>query len=158
MTPQELIKELKCSHEYFSRSSRELGEADSNFSPTVGTLTVAQQVAHAAGSIEWFVEGAFSSKGFSDDFEGQAKKFLAVTSLSEARKWLDKAYANAIEIIGSKSQADLNGLTAPGCIMGGQNRWSALLGIVEHTAHHRGALSVYTRLLGKIPPMPYMDM
>jgi uncharacterized damage-inducible protein DinB len=26
---------------------------------------------------------------------------------------------------------------------------------VEHTAHHRGALTVYSRLLGKVPPMPY---
>ena len=25
-----------------------------------------------------------------------------------------------------------------------------------HTAHHRGALTVYSRMLGKVPPMPYM--
>ncbi len=28
----------------------------------------------------------------------------------------------------------------------------------SHTAHHRGALAVYARLLGKVPAMPYMDM
>ena len=27
--------------------------------------------------------------------------------------------------------------------------------MVEHTAHHRGALTVYSRPLGKVPPMPY---
>jgi uncharacterized damage-inducible protein DinB len=27
--------------------------------------------------------------------------------------------------------------------------------MVEHTAHHRGALTVYSRLLGKVPLMPY---
>jgi len=27
--------------------------------------------------------------------------------------------------------------------------------IVDHTAHHRGALSVYARLPGKVPMMPY---
>jgi uncharacterized damage-inducible protein DinB len=27
--------------------------------------------------------------------------------------------------------------------------------MVEHTAHHRGALTVYSRKLGKVPPMPY---
>jgi hypothetical protein len=27
--------------------------------------------------------------------------------------------------------------------------------MVEHTAHHRGALTAYSRLLGKVPPMPY---
>ena len=26
---------------------------------------------------------------------------------------------------------------------------------VAHTAHHRGALTVYSRQLGKVPPMPY---
>jgi len=30
--------------------------------------------------------------------------------------------------------------------------------ISDHTAHHRGALTVYARLLGKEPKMPYMDM
>jgi len=28
--------------------------------------------------------------------------------------------------------------------------------MVEHTAHHRGALTVYSRVLGKVPAMPYM--
>ena len=30
-------------------------------------------------------------------------------------------------------------------------------GIEDHTAHHRGALTVYARLLDRVPPMPYMD-
>jgi uncharacterized damage-inducible protein DinB len=158
MTPQELVKEIKASHEFFNRSSRELTEADSKFCPKPGTLTVAQQVAHTAGTIEWFVDGAFNPKGFDADFETQAKKYMTFTSLTKAREWLEKAYANATETVGSKSQADLNALTASGPIMGGQPRWAAILGLVEHTAHHRGALSVYTRLVGKVPPMPYMDM
>jgi hypothetical protein len=31
-------------------------------------------------------------------------------------------------------------------------------GSTDHTAHHRGALTVYSRLLGKVPKMPYADM
>ena len=42
--------------------------------------------------------------------------------------------------------------------MGGQPRLAIFGALTDHTAHHRGALSVYTRLLGKVPPMPYMDM
>jgi uncharacterized damage-inducible protein DinB len=42
--------------------------------------------------------------------------------------------------------------------MGGEPRISILFGILEHTAHHRGALSVYTRLCGKVPLMPYMEL
>ena len=29
--------------------------------------------------------------------------------------------------------------------------------ITDHTAHHRGALTVYARVSGLVPPMPYMD-
>ena len=39
--------------------------------------------------------------------------------------------------------------------MSGAPRLAVVSGIVDHTAHHRGALSVYCRLLNKVPPMPY---
>ena len=41
--------------------------------------------------------------------------------------------------------------------MGGLPRSAIFGAITDHTAHHRGALTVYARLLGKTPPMPYMD-
>jgi uncharacterized damage-inducible protein DinB len=40
--------------------------------------------------------------------------------------------------------------------MGGQAMSGVVWGMIEHTAHHRGALTVYSRLLGKVPPMPYV--
>jgi uncharacterized damage-inducible protein DinB len=42
--------------------------------------------------------------------------------------------------------------------MGGLPKKSIFGGITDHTAHHRGALTVYARLKGIVPPMPYMDM
>jgi uncharacterized damage-inducible protein DinB len=41
--------------------------------------------------------------------------------------------------------------------MGGAPRLSVIGAISDHTAHHRGALTVYSRLLGKVPKLPYMD-
>jgi uncharacterized damage-inducible protein DinB len=41
--------------------------------------------------------------------------------------------------------------------MGGVPRWSVVSAISDHTAHHRGALTVYSRLLGKVPVMPYAE-
>jgi uncharacterized damage-inducible protein DinB len=41
--------------------------------------------------------------------------------------------------------------------MGGLPRHSVVSALMDHTAHHRGALTVYARLLGKVSPMPYMD-
>ena len=43
-----------------------------------------------------------------------------------------------------------------GPVMGGAPRLAAVSAIVEHTAHHRGALTVYSRLAGYTPNMPYM--
>ncbi len=45
-----------------------------------------------------------------------------------------------------------------GPVMGGAPRMAIISAIEEHTAHHRGALSVYSRLLGLGPPVPYGGM
>ena len=45
-----------------------------------------------------------------------------------------------------------------GPIMGGLPRMAIFGAITDHTAHHRGALTVYARLQGVVPPMPYGDM
>ena len=152
-----LINELKCSKEFFDRSTRNLSEEDSSFSPAKGSMTVAQQVAHAATSIDWLLDGAFNPKGFDLDFEAHAATVARVTSLAEARTWLSKSYANTLEKLSTMSESDLYQTIADGPIMGGEPRCSAFLGIIEHSAHHRGALTMYTRLLGKVPPMPYME-
>ncbi len=39
--------------------------------------------------------------------------------------------------------------------MRGVSRTAIVVPIVDHTAHHRGALTVYVRLLGKVPKMMY---
>jgi uncharacterized damage-inducible protein DinB len=40
--------------------------------------------------------------------------------------------------------------------MGGLPRQCIVGAISDHTAHHRGALGVYARLLGRVPAMPYL--
>ncbi len=147
-------KQLEVSKEFFDRSSRVLDESNSGFRPQPGMMTVAQQVAHTAQTIDWFVEGVSRREGFDMDFEKHAKALQAVTSLAAARKMLEAAFAKALQFVRS---ADLSSLIPPGPIMGGQPLGNVIWGIVEHTAHHRGALTVYSRQLGKVPPMPYMD-
>jgi uncharacterized damage-inducible protein DinB len=150
--------QLGALEEFFDRSTRVLTEEDSTFAPKEGMLTVAQQVAHAAQTIEWFASGAFAEGGFDMDFETADKQIKAVTSLKAARAWMKKAVAAAKTAIESHSDADWAQALPPGPIMGGLPRASIFGSMTDHTAHHRGALTVYTRLLGKVPPMPYMDM
>jgi uncharacterized damage-inducible protein DinB len=44
---------------------------------------------------------------------------------------------------------------ADGPVLGGAPRSAILAAMGDHTAHHRGALTVYARLRGKTPAMPY---
>src|ERR1700678_1715464 len=142
------------SKEFFERSTRVLDEADSGFRPQEGMMTVAQQVAHAAQTLDWFIEGASRGEGFALDFEKHAKALDGVTSLAAARQMLETAYENAIRFLRSRSPEDVARPLPPGPIMGGQPISDIVWGMVEHTAHHRGALTVYSRQLGKTAPMP----
>jgi len=121
-------------------------------------FTVAQQVAHAAQTVEWFIQGAFSPTGFNVDFEGMDREVRACTSLTEARAWFERACAGALAAVNGHSDAEWAELMPAGPVMGGDPRFVVFGGLTDHTAHHRGALTIYTRLLGKVPPMPYMEM
>jgi len=147
--------QLLASKEFFERSTRVLDEADSGFRPREGMMTAAQQIAHTAQTLDWFIEGASRPEGFDLDFAKHAQALEAVTSLAAARQMLATAYANAIQFLRSRSPEDLAAPLPPGPVMGGQPITDIVWAMVEHTAHHRGALTVYSRLLGKVPPMPY---
>ena len=151
----DFANQLVASQDFFDRSTRVLDEADSGFRPREGMMTVAQQVAHTAQTLDWFIEGAFRPKGFDLDFAKHAQALEAVTSLAAARLLLKTAYANAIQLLRAHSPEDLAQPLPPGPIMGGQPISDIVWSMVEHTAHHRGALTVYSRQLGKVPPMPY---
>ncbi len=153
--PSDFANQLLASRDFFNRSTRVLDEADSTFRPHDGTMTAAQQVAHTAQTLDWFIEGASRPEGFDLDFEKHAKALECVTSLAAARQMLETAYANAIGFIRSRTPEQLAGPLPPGPIMGGQPITDIVWAMVEHTAHHRGALTVYSRLLGKVPIMPY---
>lgn len=158
MSPQELAGMLHVTKEWFDRSSRCLTEEDSNFRPEAKAMSAAQQVAHVAQTVDWFIEGAFRPEGFGMDFETAAKEIMKVKSLAEARAWADRSFAAAVEVLGSKSAEELAMPLPEGPIMGGQPRMAIVGAIQDHTAHHRGALTVYARMCGHTPAMPYMEM
>jgi uncharacterized damage-inducible protein DinB len=158
MSKEAMLGELGAVKEYFDRSTRVLEEADSAFAPKEGMFTAAQQVAHAAHTIDWFIQGVFAANGFDLDFERMDREVRSVTSLGAARAWMEKACGDAKAAIEEHTEGEWAELLAPGPIMGGQPRFAVFGALAEHTAHHRGALTVYSRLLGKVPPMAYADM
>ncbi|MDE2876314.1 MAG: DinB family protein [Gemmatimonadota bacterium] len=149
-----LVTQLETSHKYIRSTISIFEEEDAGFAPQPDLYTVAGHIAHAADSVEWFVEGAFG-KGWNMDFEGLIAAARAVETLEEAVAWLDRAFETAIAAFRKASDEDLGAKIPDERIMGGAPR-SAIVGpIVDHTAHHRGALTVYARLLGKVPKMIY---
>mgnify|MGYP001137405972 CR=1 FL=1 len=158
MNKKSMMGEIAAMKEYFDRSTRVLEETDSAFAPKEGMFTVAQVAAHVAQTVEWFFRGTFAAGGFDLDFERINNEVRAVTSLTAARDWMDKACAAARTTVESHTEAEWAELLPPGPIMGGEPRYAIFGALIDHTAHHRGALTVYSRLLGKVPAMPYMEM
>lgn len=158
MKKEALLSEINSCQEFFERSTRVLEEKDSNYMPSDGMLTAAQQMAHVAQTIHWFIQGAFSPEGFDMDFEAHIAEYSKATSITAERASLKKAFTAAISIIENLSDAELAKPIAEGPVMGGAPRYHAFIGLIDHTAHHRGSLAVYARLLNKVPLMPYMEM
>jgi uncharacterized damage-inducible protein DinB len=140
---------------FFQRSTACFRPEHGSYTPVPGMFTVAHHIAHAALTVDWFVAGAFSPQGFDLDFAGHDTAARKVTDLEEARQRFAAAFAAAIQRIGTTSLADLHLPIAAGPIMGSAPRLAIIEGIADHTAHHRGALTVYARLLGLVPAMPY---
>jgi uncharacterized damage-inducible protein DinB len=152
-----LLADLRSARQFFETSTACLTEEDSNFSPVPGTWTVAQQVTHAAQTVEWFLEGAFRPEGFDLDFEKHAAEVAEARSLTEARARFARAFDQAFAVFGKATPEELAQPLPAGPVMGGEPRSAVVTGAVDHTAHHRGALTVYARLLGRVPAMPYAE-
>lgn len=150
-----LAKELENDLKFFKSTVSIFEQADAEFAPKPELYTVAGHIDHTADTVDWFIEGAFG-KGWDMDFEAIVARSKAVKSIADAKQHLDKAFARAAEVIGAASDQDLFAPIPDTRIMEGAPRAAIVSAITDHTAHHRGALAVYARLLGKEPPMPYV--
>jgi uncharacterized damage-inducible protein DinB len=150
-----LINKIDSTETYFDQTLSVAEEEHGSFCPKEGMFSLAEQVGHVAQTVDWFVEGMFSKSGFNMEFEELEEKVRAVNTLGEAKKWLGEAFERAREKVLQSDDDSLKDRIAPGPIMGGVPRYIAIGAISDHTAHHRGSIAVYLRLLGLEPPMPY---
>ncbi len=140
---------------FFLRSIDCFRPADAGFVPAAGMFTVAGQIAHAALTVDWFIAGAFSPNGFDMNFAAHEAEARQITTLEQAVGRFTAAYDAATARFAAATMADLQVPIAAGPIMGGAPRLAVVEAMADHTAHHRGALTVYARLLGLTPAMPY---
>lgn len=159
MLSQSAVMNLESSRAFFDASTHGLTEEDSQFRPTAEMYTVAQQVAHTAHAIDCFAKGAFSETGpaWSDEVMAEHEALLQkTTSLDEARAMLARAFDSAVTLFTDRSDEEMMVIMPDESVMAGAPRMAVISGIRDHTAHHRGSLVVYARLLGRTPAMPYM--
>ena len=97
-----LVKELESTQKFFNTTVSVFESDDAGFAPYPELYTVAGHIAHAADSIDWFIEGAFDD-GWDMEFEASIAKAKEVTSLQEATEWLDRSFVNARAVVGEAS-------------------------------------------------------
>jgi uncharacterized damage-inducible protein DinB len=152
----EALSDIDATRMFFDRTTRVLDEADASFRATPETMTVVGQVAHVAQSIDWFREGALEDR-WRTDWEAMAAELGKVETLAAARAWVDEAWGRLRAAIEAMPEKKLAEPIPANPILPSRPRAYVVTGIADHTAHHRGSLAVYARLLGKVPPMPYGD-
>ena len=155
MLSESLVARIRATGKFFETTTACFDEADAGFAPDGDLYTVAAQVEHTAGSIDWFLDGMFSPDGFDLEFDKHIAEAKACTSLEAARAHFRTAIDRACATLSSKSDDELMSPLPEDSIFGSVPRAAVIDGLVDHTAHHRGALATYARLIGKIPAMPY---
>ncbi|MFC1561632.1 DinB family protein [candidate division KSB1 bacterium] len=140
---------------YLQNIIKDFKPENGGFNPVEGMLTVAQQINHIAHTILWFREGAFGS-GFEMDPAVLEKQVMVKVSFEESLKKLNDTYDNWIAFLEGLSEEELNAPLPENSFFGPLPKSMIIYSNFEHTAHHRGALSVYLRLLGIKPTMVYM--
>lgn len=152
----EALSEIETTRKFFDRTTRCLAEEDSSFRPRPQMMSTAGQMAHAAQVIDWFREGAFDAV-WAMDFAAAQAETDKVESLAAARQWLADAWQRLRERIEAATHEELAATLPDNLILPGRPRYHVVEAIVDHTGHHRGALAVYARLLGRVPEMPYAE-
>src|SRR5512133_1781876 len=99
MSSYNFAYQILASQDFFDRSTRVLEESDSEFRPQPDMMTAAQQVAHVAQTLDWFIDGAVRPDGFDLDFAAHAAALEKMKSLAAAREMLKAAFAKAVRFL-----------------------------------------------------------
>ena len=154
MEPMQASEVVKRNRQYLDNMLTVFQSEHGDFKPVEGMMTVAQVIRHIATTTDWFHEGAFGA-GFNMDFENMEQELMREVTLEAALKGLNASTQRLLDRLSAATAEDLEAPMADNPIFGPLPRYVVLFADGDHMAHHRGALSVYARLLGICPPMIY---
>ena len=154
MDGRQAAEHVRQEREYLMKIVGAFESGQGKFRPAEGMITVAQQINHITFMIRWFVQGAFGT-GFDLNPDKSAAATREDLDLNEAIRRLNETYDDYIAFLETLTVAELDAHMPPNPILGEVPRISLLRAQADHTAHHRGVLTVYLRLLGVVPPVIY---
>ncbi|MCB2156082.1 DinB family protein [bacterium] len=153
MAPQ-AVATVQPQRQFLMNVLKDFKEEHENFKPTDDMMTVAQQIRHIARVTDWFREAGFGA-GFNMDFEAEMAEMVKPVTLAQAMAELNEAFDRFMEVAEKATEAEIFAPLPPNPILGEAPRIVIFSANADHVAHHRGALTVYQRLLGMTPRMAY---
>lgn len=125
----------------FQKAAEKMPEENYNFKPADGVETFGQRVAHIANQMSTC--SALNGQRKPSSAAGKTSKADLVAALSESFAECDKAF---------DALTDSNAMESVSGGRGMQPRINALYGIVVHANEVYGAMGVYMRIKGLVPP------
>lgn len=156
MNKADAIDLIRKQQKFFNKVVGQFKPDNAEFRPLPEMYSVVEQIRHTGLTVHWFIEGAYGA-GFNMDFEGFEKAVRQPCTFAEAAAGFDKACDDAVAIIEAGADDALLQPLPENPIFGPVPRVTVLGALSDHTAHHRGSLSVYLRLVGITPRMVYED-
>ncbi|MBX7245474.1 MAG: DinB family protein [Candidatus Sumerlaeaceae bacterium] len=151
MTRAEFLKIYPLQALRTARVVRLFEDKDLGLKPGEGSMSTAEQIQHICQSHN-FIRGLFEDKVVAMDL---FQKPYDVSSVRAAVKSIGEARAEVVRAAKAASDDFLAEQIEP---FGPEWKMSRLMlaeVMLDHECHHRGQLTVYARVAGKVPPMVY---
>ncbi len=177
---------IRAHKQFFRRTLQAFEEQDAAFQPRPEMLSVAGHIHHVIAGLELFLAGVFpamerfqgrewrSRRGEGQTWLGLGPGFTSMewtkvsnedlsgadggeAPLAFALRAFEETMDLAAELYGQLSRQELL-MMLPENPIQLRTPQEALEIMLDHTAHHRGALAQYARLLDREPKIPYFEM
>jgi uncharacterized damage-inducible protein DinB len=155
MNGKEAVKLIKTERHYLQNILKDFRPEHGHFKPTEEMRTVGQQIKHITLTTKFYYETVFGS-GFTMSFQEYKEEMKKLIGLEDAIKDLDEIHNKAVSLVEDKTEEEMKApLPSNNPMLGEGTLENVIIRNIDHTAHHRGALTVYLRLLGIKPEIIY---
>jgi uncharacterized damage-inducible protein DinB len=150
-TPEEFVQDFESSAYKTARLIRVFDDADMSLRPGAGSMSTAEQINQIVSSnnfLKVLAEGEPpGTSAFKRSFE-----IRSVNDAIGAIRQMVNEVTTALELCPQETWDEVVEPFGPGYKM---TRGQLAYMMLDHESHHRGQLTVYARVAGKVPPLIY---